>query len=66
MKTLELFLIAKGYEVNASADGKIITAFKQGNMLRGQRADFGRSWFSVIGKYIVCTQNGKVVDVLRS
>lgn len=67
MKTKDLIanLEVRGFEV--VSDGLIMVAKRvKSHMIKGTKADFRRGDFTVVGEYIVCTKNAKVVDTARS
>lgn len=53
---------AKGYEMSVNAKGEI-RGIKRGSMIKGEKADYSKSLFRVVGKYIVRACDGMVVDV---
>ena len=53
---------AKGYEMSVNAKGEI-RGIRRGSMIKGERADYSKSLFRVVGKYIVRACDGMVVDV---
>ena len=52
---------AKGYEMSVNAKGEI-RGIRRGSMIKGQRADYSKSLFRLVGKYIIRTVDGKVID----
>ena len=52
---------AKGYEMSVNAKGEI-RGIRRGSMIKGQKADYSKSMFKLIGKYIIRTADGKVID----
>ena len=52
---------AKGYEMSVNAKGEI-RGIRRGSMIKGQKADYSKSMFKLVGKYIVRTTDGKVID----
>ena len=52
---------AKGYEMSVNAKGEI-RGIRRGSMIKGQRADYSKSLFRLVGKYIIRTADGKVID----
>ena len=53
---------AKGYEMSVNAKGEL-WGIRRGSMIKGERADYSKSLFRVVGKYIVRACDGMVVDV---
>ena len=51
----------KGFEMRVSAKGEI-RGIRRGSMIKGQKADYSKSMFKLVGKYIVRTTDGKVID----
>nr|WP_314788305.1 hypothetical protein [uncultured Campylobacter sp.] len=39
-----------------------IRGIRRGSMIKGQKADYSKSMFKLVGKYIVRTTDGKVID----
>lgn len=52
----------KGFEMRVNAKGEL-WGVKRGIMIKGERADYSKSLFRVVGKYIVRACDGMVVDV---
>ena len=52
---------AKGYEMSVNAKGEI-RGIRRGSMIKGQKADYSKSLFRLVGKYIIRTVDGKVID----
>ena len=52
---------AKGYEMSVNAKGEI-RGIRRGSMIKGQKADYSKSMFKLVGKYIIRTADGKVID----
>ena len=52
---------AKGYEMSVNAKGEI-RGIRRGSMIKGQKADYSKSMFKLVGKYIVRTTDGKIID----
>ena len=52
----------KGFEMRVNAKGEL-WGIKRGSMIKGERADYSKSLFRVVGKYIVRACDGMVVDV---
>ena len=52
---------AKGYEMSVNAKGEI-RGIRRGSMIKGQKADYSKSMFKLVGKYIIRTTDGKVID----
>ena len=52
---------AKGYEMSVNAKGEI-RGIRRGSMIKGQKADYSKSLFRLVGKYIIRTADGKVID----
>ena len=48
----------KGFEMRVNAKGEL-----WGIMIKGEKADYSKSLFRVVGKYIVRACDGMVVDV---
>ena len=53
---------AKGYEMSVNAKGEI-RGIMRGSMIKGQKADYSKSMFKLVGKYIIRTADGKVIDM---
>lgn len=51
----------KGFEMRVSAKGEL-WGIRRGNMIKGQKADYSKSMFKLVGKYIIRTADGKVID----
>ena len=51
----------KGFEMRVSAKGEL-WGIRCGRMIKGQKADYSKSMFKLVGKYIVRTTDGKVID----
>ena len=52
---------AKGFEMSVNEKGEI-RGIRRGNMIKGQKADYSKSMFKLVGKYIIRTADGKVID----
>ena len=52
----------KGFEMRVNAKGEL-WGIKRGSMIKGEKADYSKSLFRVVGKYIVRACDGMVVDV---
>nr|DAX22057.1 MAG TPA: hypothetical protein [Caudoviricetes sp.] len=52
---------AKGYEMSVNAKGEI-RGIRRGSMIKGQKADYSKSMFRLVGKYIIRTADGKIID----
>ncbi|WP_314300475.1 hypothetical protein [Campylobacter showae] len=52
---------AKGFEMSVNAKGEI-RGIRRGSMIKGQKADYSKSLFRLVGKYIIRTADGKVID----
>ena len=52
---------AKGFEMSVNAKGEI-RGIRRGSMIKGQKADYSKSMFKLVGKYIIRTTDGKVID----
>ena len=52
---------AKGYEMSVNAKGEI-RGIRRGSMIKGQKADYSKSLFRLVGKYIIRTVDVKVID----
>nr|DAX52830.1 MAG TPA: hypothetical protein [Caudoviricetes sp.] len=52
---------AKGYEMSVNAKGEL-WGIRRGSMIKGQKADYSKSMFKLVGKYIIRTVDGKVID----
>ena len=52
---------AKGFEMSVNAKGEI-RGIRRGSMIKGQKADYSKSMFKLVGKYIIRTVDGKVID----
>ena len=52
---------AKGFERSVNAKGEI-RGIRRGSMIKGQKADYSKSLFRLVGKYIIRTADGKVID----
>ena len=52
---------AKGYEMSVNAKGEL-WGIRRGSMIKGQKADYSKSMFKLVGKYIIRTADGKVID----
>lgn len=51
----------KGFEMRVSAKGEL-WGIRRGRMIKGQKADYSKSMFKLVGKYIIRTADGKVID----
>ena len=51
----------KGFEMRVSAKGEL-WGIRCGRMIKGQKADYSKSMFKLVGKYIIRTADGKVID----
>ena len=51
----------KGFEMRVSAKGEL-WGIRRGSMIKGQKADYSKSMFKLVGKYIIRTADGKVID----
>ena len=51
----------KGFEMRVSAKGEL-WGIRRGNMIKGQKADYSKSMFKLVGTYIIRTADGKVID----
>ena len=51
----------KGFEMRVSSKGEL-WGIRRGSMIKGQKADYSKSMFKLVGKYIVRTADGKVID----
>lgn len=51
----------KGFKVRVNSKGEI-RGIRRGSMIKGQKADYSKSMFKLVGKYIVRTTDGKVID----
>ncbi|WP_149703739.1 hypothetical protein [Campylobacter concisus] len=51
----------KGFEMRVSAKGEL-WGIRRGSMIKGQKADYSKSMFKLVGKYIIRTTDGKVID----
>lgn len=51
----------KGFEMRVSAKGEL-WGIRRARMIKGQKADYSKSMFKLVGKYIVRTADGKVID----
>ena len=52
----------KGFKVRVNSKGEI-RGIRRGSMIKGQKADYSKSMFKLVGKYIVRTADGKVIDM---
>ena len=52
---------AKGFEMSVNEKGEI-RGIRRGSMIKGQKADYSKSLFRLVGKYIIRTADGKVID----
>ena len=52
----------KGFEMRVSAKGEL-WGIRCGRMIKGQKADYSKSMFKLVGKYIIRTADGKVIDM---
>jgi len=52
---------AKGFEMSVNEKGEI-RGIRRGSMIKGQKADYSKSMFKLVGKYIIRTADGKVID----
>ena len=50
-----------GFEMRVSAKGEL-WGIRRGSMIKGQKADYSKSMFKLVGKYIIRTADGKVID----
>ncbi|ALV64627.1 hypothetical protein [Campylobacter fetus] len=62
MTNLTDFLLKHGYKVNESKDGKIITAFRRGRVIKGLQADFSDAHYDDFYGVITRKCDGKIVD----
>ena len=51
----------KGFEMRVSAKGEL-WGIRRTSMIKGQKADYSKSMFKLVGKYIIRTADGKVID----
>lgn len=51
----------KGFKVRVNSKGEI-RGIRRGSMIKGQKADYSKSMFKLVGKYIIRTTDGKVID----
>lgn len=51
----------KGFEMRVNEKGEI-RGIRRGSMIKGQKADYSKSMFKLVGKYIIRTADGKVID----
>ncbi|OUT11097.1 hypothetical protein B9N62_07115 [Campylobacter concisus] len=51
----------KGFEMRVSAKGEL-WGIRRASMIKGQKADYSKSMFKLVGKYIIRTADGKVID----
>ena len=51
----------KGFEMRVSAKGEL-WGIRRARMIKGQKADYSKSMFRLVGKYIIRTADGKVID----
>ena len=51
----------KGFKVRVNSKGEI-RGIRRGSMIKGQKADYSKSMFKLVGKYIIRTADGKVID----
>ena len=51
----------KGFKVRVNSKGEI-RGIRRGSMIKGQKADYSKNMFKLVGKYIVRTTDGKVID----
>ena len=51
----------KGFKVRVNSKGEI-RGIRRGSMIKGQKADYSKSLFRLVGKYIIRTADGKVID----
>lgn len=51
----------KGFEMRVSAKGEL-WGIRRARMIKGQKADYSKSMFKLVGKYIIRTADGKVID----
>ena len=51
----------KGFEMSVNEKGEI-RGIRRGSMIKGQKADYSKSMFKLVGKYIIRTADGKVID----
>ena len=52
----------KGFEMRVSAKGEL-WGIRRARMIKGQKADYSKSMFKLVGKYIIRTADGKVIDM---
>ena len=51
----------KGFEMRVS-DKSELWGIRCISMIKGQKADYSKSMFKLVGKYIIRTADGKVID----
>ena len=51
----------KGFEMRVSAKGEL-WGIRRASMIKSQQADYSKSMFKLVGKYIIRTADGKVID----
>ena len=51
----------KGFKMRVSAKGEL-WGIRRTSMIKGQKADYSKSMFKLVGKYIIRTADGKVID----
>ena len=51
----------KGFEMRVS-DKSELWGIRRISMIKGQKADYSKSMFKLVGKYIIRTADGKVID----
>ena len=51
----------KGFEMRVSDKGEL-WGIRRTSMIKGQKADYSKSMFKLVGKYIIRTADGKVID----
>ena len=51
----------KGFEMRVSAKGEQ-WGIRRASMIKSQKADYSKSMFKLVGKYIIRTADGKVID----
>ena len=53
----------KGFEMRVSDKGEL-WGIRRISMINGQKSDYSKSMFKLVGKYIVRTTDGKVIDTV--
>jgi hypothetical protein len=53
----------KGFEMRVSTKGEL-WGIRRISMINGQKSDCSKSMFKLVGKYIVRTADGKVIDTV--